>query len=257
MTALDDRPETRPTAGAAASLPAELLVQAAARPKDVALRKKDLGRWKQYTWDEYATRAARVGLGLLELGVQPGDRVAVHSENRPAWLLTDLGAQGIGAVTVGIYPTSPAAEVEYLLGHSESVVVVVEDEEQFDKTWAVRSKLPALRKIVVIDTRGIRDLDDPMVMTFADLEALGAQRDMAEYRRRVTAIDPATAAVMVYTSGTTGPPKGALLSHANLVAAGQAFVDAFGARQDDEVLSYLPLCHIAERVGSTVDALQA
>jgi long-chain acyl-CoA synthetase len=254
VTAVEERARTTT---APSSLPALLVDLAASRPDGVALRKKDLGVWRQYTWSEYARRAARVGLGLRHLGVEAGDRVAVHSENRPAWLLADLGIQGIGAATVGIYPTSPAAEVEYLLSHSESAVVIAEDEEQLDKVMAVRDRLPALHKIVVVDTRGVRVLDDPMVMTFADLEALGATRGEDEWRRSVEGIGPGDVATIVYTSGTTGPPKGAMLSHANLIAAGHAFQDAFEGRPDDEVLSYLPLCHIAERLTSVIDALHA
>ena len=240
---------------APATLPGLLLAHAEARPAAVALRKKDLGRWREYRWEEYARRSARVGLGLLEIGVGPGDRVAVHSENRPSWLFADLGIQGIGAVTVGIYPTSPPSEVEYLLGHSGSVVLFAEDEEQLDKALAVRARLPELRTIVVIDPRGVKQLDDPMIVTFAELEALGERRQLGEYADRVAALDPSNMAMIVYTSGTTGPPKGAMLSHANLLGAGAALRHVFGTRPDDEVLSYLPLCHVAERLGSAVNAL--
>jgi long-chain acyl-CoA synthetase len=240
-----------------ASLPALLLKQAAERPKVVAMREKHLGRWRQFTWQDYAERAARVGLGLLELGVQAGERVAVHSENRPEWLVADVGAQGIGAVVVGIYPTSPSAEVEYLLGHSEATVVIVEDEEQLDKTLAARANLPHLRTIVVIDTRGVRQLDDPMIVTFEELEQLGATHRQDDWGARAAALDPDTPALIVYTSGTTGPPKGAMISSANLLAAARAFDAVFSARADDEVLSYLPLCHIAERLTSVIDALWA
>ncbi|MBW3668811.1 MAG: long-chain fatty acid--CoA ligase, partial [Actinobacteria bacterium] len=244
-----------PAVTKAVSLPGLLVQRADEHPTRVALRKKDLGRWREYTWEEYRTRAARIGLGLLELGVQPGDRVAIHSENRPAWLLADMGIQGIGAVTVGIYPTSPAAEVEYLLSHSESVILIAEDEEQLDKALAVRANLPALRHIVIVDTRGVRDLDDRMLLTFAQLEEMGTRRPADEWRERVAALDPADAAVIVYTSGTTGPPKGAMLSHNNLMAAAELVTKLYEAGPDDEVLSYLPLCHIAERLTSVIDAL--
>ena len=242
------------------TLPALLLRQADERPNAVALRKKDLGRWKQYRWADYAHRTESVALGLLELGVGRGERVAIHSDNRPAWLFADLATQGIGAVSVGIYPTSPAAEVGYLLAHSESVVLIAEDEEQLDKVMAVRGELPLLRNIVVIDPRGVRDLDDPQVITLAQLETLGDQRRAAndgrdEWRGLVEALDPAAVALIVYTSGTTGPPKGAMLSQANMLAAARAFQQVFEARADDEVLSYLPLCHIAERLASVIDAL--
>jgi long-chain acyl-CoA synthetase len=238
------------------SLPGLLLQQAATRPGAVALREKKLGRWWEHTWQDYATSAARVGLGLLELGVAPGDRVAVHSENRPEWMIADLGAQGIGAVTVGIYPTSPAAEVEYLLSHSESVVLIAEDEEQLDKVLAAREKLPRLRWIVVVDPRGVRTLqDDPMLTTFAELENLGQSHDLGEWARRVEQLADDDAALIVYTSGTTGPPKGAMISNANLVAAGEIFKTTFDVTPSDEILSYLPLCHVAERLTSGIDAL--
>jgi len=242
--------------GEGRTLPGQLLRLAARRPKAVAMRKKTLGRWKEYTFQDYADRAAKVGLGLVQLGVEPGQKVAIHSENRPAWVIADLGIQGIGAVPVGIYPTSPSAEVHYIMEHSESVVLIAEDEEQLDKIMAVREKLPKLRHIVVIDIRGVRNLDDPMLMTFAELERLGEQQPAAEWARRAEALDPSQTAIIVYTSGTTGPPKGAMLSHANLVAAGHIFTQAFDARPDDEVLSYLPLCHVAERLGSTMNAIR-
>jgi long-chain acyl-CoA synthetase len=245
------------TATKTASLPALLLEHARERPDAVALRVKHRGVWRELTFGRYAERAARVGLGLRKLGVGPGDRIAIHSENRPEWVLADLGAQGLGAVVTGIYPTSPAAEVEYLLGHSESVVLVAEDEEQLDKALAVRDKLPGLRHIVVIDPRNVRALDDPMILTFAELEELGAGGDPDEWRRSVEALDPESTAIIVYTSGTTGPPKGAMISHANLMAAGEAFRAVYDVGPDDEVLSYLPLCHIAERLFSVIDALHA
>jgi long-chain acyl-CoA synthetase len=251
------------TAGRSSTLPGLLLEHAAVKPAATAMRRKELGRWRATTWHEFAERAAAVGLGLRALGMAPGDRVAIHAGNRPEWLVADLGIQGIGGATVGIYPTSPAAEVEYLLAHSESRVLIAEDEEQLDKAWAVRDRLPRLEKIVVVDTRGLSRLDDVSVMTLAELEALGrshapAGADLvAEFARAAAAVDPAAPAIVCYTSGTTGPPKGAVLSHANLMAAARAFSATIGARADDEVLSYLPLCHVAERLNSEMDALWA
>jgi long-chain acyl-CoA synthetase len=238
------------------SLPALLLQRADATPTRVAMRKKDLGIWKQYTWADYAARAAAVGLGLRALGVAPGDRVAVHSLNRPAWALADMGVQGIGAITVGVYPTSPASELAYLLEHSGAKVLIAEDEEQLDKALEVRTRLPALERIVVIDPRGIDVAAVPELMTFADLEALGRSQDgRGDFAAAVAEIDPGKPALIVYTSGTTGPPKGAMLSHANLLAAARNGRRELAVSPDDEVLSYLPLCHIAERLFSVIDAI--
>ena len=229
------------------SLPDLLLQHARERPDAPAIREKRRGRWNELTWGEYADRVARIAGGLRELGVQPGDRVAIHSENRPEWVLADLAIQGIGAVSVGVYPTSPAAEVEYLLGHSESVVLIAEDEEQLDKALAVRERLPALRHIVLIDPRNVRELGD--VTTWEQLE------DREPLEGYGQGIDESDTAVIVYTSGTTGPPKGAMLTHANLTWAADCFHRAFGTGPEDEVLSYLPLCHVAERLGSVINGL--
>jgi long-chain acyl-CoA synthetase len=185
--------------------------------------------------------------------VEAGDRVAIHAENCPPWLFADLATQALRAITVGIYPTSPAAEVEYLLGHSESKILVAEDEEQVDKAMAVRKQLPALQRIVVIDPRGV-DMSDPILMSLAELEELGSTTPL-DVEASAAAVDPESAAIIVYTSGTTGPPKGAMLSHRNLQAAAEASGSVFGVDERTEVLSYLPLCHIAERLISGIDAV--
>ena len=253
MTATAERPVAEAPA-MATTLPAILLDRARSQPTEVALRKKELGRWKEYDWRTYATRAARIAGGLRALGVQTGHRVAIHAENRPGWVMADLAIQGIGAVSVGIYPTSPEAEVAYLMDHSGAAVLIAEDEEQLDKALAVRHELPGLRTIVVIDTRGV-DMADDMLMSLEELEALGHDASLDSFAAEVARVDPAQAAVIVYTSGTTGPPKGAMISHANLIAATQSASVQFAVGPNDEVLSYLPLCHIAERLVSVINAV--
>jgi acyl-CoA synthetase (AMP-forming)/AMP-acid ligase II len=171
------------------TLPALLLAHARERADAPALREKRRGRWVEFTWGQYAERVARAAHGLRELGVEPGDRVAVHGENRPEWVIADLAIQAIGAITVGVYPTSPAAEVEYLLGHSESVALIAEDEEQLDKALAVRERLPALRRIVVIDPRHVRAPDDAMVIGWEQLEQLGSATGIEAWERRAAGLD--------------------------------------------------------------------
>jgi long-chain acyl-CoA synthetase len=170
-------------------------------------------------------------------------------------VFADLAIQAMGAISVGVYPTSPASEVEYLLSHSEAKVVIVEDEEQYDKTAEVRHLLPHLRHIVVVDPRGVRHDGDGTVLTLADVEAMGAGAtidDLAEASARLASDD---VAIIVYTSGTTGPPKGAMISHGNLMAAARSARGIYDVAADDDVLSYLPLCHIAERLISVVNAV--
>lgn len=242
--------------GVALTLPIRLRQHAAIRPRALALRHKDLGLWREYTWGEYARLTALAGLGLRALGVQPGDRVAVLGDNRPEWLFADLGAQGIGAIVVGVYSTSPAAEIEYVLEHSGSVVAVVEDEEQLDKVLEVRDRLPALRDIVIMEPRGAtHHLAAGACLPFEQLVQLGESRPPDEFDAAVDGLRLEDVAILVYTSGTTGPPKGAMLTHANLMAAGETWGAAMGGGPGDELLSYLPLCHIAERLLSCVDAL--
>jgi long-chain acyl-CoA synthetase len=246
-----------PVAGAleAASLPEALIHRARTTPRQVALRKKQLGRWKEYTWLDYAERTAATMMGLRALGVTAGDKVAIHAENRPAWVFADLAIQAMGAVSVGIYPTSPSSEVDYLLNHSEAEVVIVEDEEQYDKTIEVRHLLPRLRHIVVVDPRGVSHDADGTVLTLTELEALGTGATVDDLAQATAALRPDDVAVIVYTSGTTGPPKGAMISHANLMAAARSASQLYDVSNDDEVLSYLPLCHIAERLISVVNAI--
>ena len=239
------------------TIPARLWRRAEATPDRIALRHKDLGRWQEFTWREYARRVAEAGAGLMALELVRGDRVAIIGENRPEWLWADLGAQGMGMITVGVYPTSPAAEVEYLLAHSESAVAICEDEEQLDKVLAVRDRLPGLRRIVLIETRGARRLlDDPMLLTFEALLELGRRGNpVAEFEAALAMVAETDVAVLVYTSGTTGPPKGAMLTHRNMAVAGDSLGNRLAPGAADEVLSYLPLCHVLERLISSIVAV--
>lgn len=242
-----------PPTQAVQTLPGRLLQWARTAPDRLALRHRDLGLWREFTWADYADHCAWTGLGLRALGVEAGDRVAVIGDNRPEWLFADLGAQGIGAVVVGVYATSPADEVRYVLEHSESRVVIVEDEEQLDKVLAVREQLPSLRAIMVMEPRGAaHHLAEGTAMTFAALIDRGRACDRAEFDAAVEALESTAVAVLVYTSGTTGPPKAAMLTHANLHAAATSVFAMFGAGPEDDTLSYLPLCHVAERLFSVI-----
>ena len=237
------------------NLPAKLLEHSQTRPNDVAMRHKRLGIWKEFTWEEYLNKVVSVSLGFYELGVREGDKVAIHSENRPEWVFADLAAQTLGSVSVGIYPTSPASEVEYLLSHSEASVLVVEDEEQLDKALDAWDRLEKLQKIVVIDPRGVKELNDPRIITFEDLLDLGDLVVGKSFEEMTKAITSSETAIIVYTSGTTGPPKGAMITHENLRFAAITWGLVYEYRKNDEVLSYLPLCHVAERVISVANAV--
>lgn len=236
------------------TVPRQFLQIARKNPKKVALRHKYLGIWRDITWSEYQEKVRHVGLGLYSLGVRPGDRVAVIGENRPEWLFCDIGTMGIGAVTVGIYTTSPANQCEYVTGHSEAKVFIAEDDEQLDKALMFREKTPELQKIIVIDTKGLKGFSDPMVMTFDELLAKGKEindNNPNMFDELANQIDPDDMALIIYTSGTTGPPKGAMLSHHNVTWTTWSIGEALPIYPDDELLSFLPLSHIAERMFTT------
>ena len=237
------------------NLPAKLREHSLMRPKDIAIRHKKFGIWSEFTWEQYLSKVRLTAFGFYELGVRDGDKVAIHSENRPEWVFADLGVQTIGSVSVGIYPTSPASEVEYLLSHSEASVLVVENEEQLDKALEAWDRLEKLKKIVVIDPRGVRAFDDSRIITFQELLELGGLVDEKRFEEMIQNIESSETAIIVYTSGTTGPPKGAMITHENLRFAAISWGLVYEYRTNDEVLSYLPLCHVAERVISVANGV--
>ncbi len=229
-------------------------------PDRIALREKDFGIWQEVSWADYWDKAELVGHGLLALGIEPGDRVAVHSENRREWLYSDIGAISVRATTVGLYPTNPPAEVAYLLSHSGARVLIAEDQEQVDKALEVLDQLPELEKIIYLEPRGIRyRYTDPKLLSWDDFLALGARHresDPDAVDRRMAEATEADVMTLVYTSGTTGPPKGAMLAVSNVEFCIKVLVEGGGFASpppspSDVILSYLPLCHVAERVFTT------
>ncbi|MDF2142873.1 AMP-binding protein [Paenirhodobacter sp. CAU 1674] len=225
-----------------------------------AIRQKDYGIWNPTSWRSYFERSADLAHGLRALGVGRGGHVAVLSENRIEWVLAQMGAGLCGAVTVGVYATSPANEVGYVLEHSGAEVVICEDQEQVDKVIEVRDSLPALHRIVVIEPKGMRSYPADLVISFAQLESDGAAD-----RARAPGLVPETLAqqrlddiaLMIYTSGSTGKPKGAMLSYRNLRAQAFAVQQTLGLSARDTHLSYLPLCHVAEQMLTTMTPIYA
>ena len=216
-----------------------------------ALREKEFGVWKEISWNGYARHVRHFCLGLMELGLNRGDHISILGENKPEWLYADLAVQSAGGVGVGVYPTNPAPEAKYVIGHSDSVFVVCGDQEQVDKILEVKDELPLLKKIIVVDMKGLRNYREPLIVSFAEVEALGRKRDEEEpgyYQSLVDRVDPRDVAIMVYTSGTTGPPKGAMLLHDNVIRFLTALSQAIPEYDTDEIVSYLPLCHVAERM---------
>ena len=225
---------------------------------NIALREKRYGIWQEITWREYGRCARNVALGLLALGLEKGDRVAVISENKPEWLYADMDILSAGGVTVGIYTTDTPNQVQYLMDNSSAKFYIAEDEEQLDKILALRDDLPHLQKIIIIDMEGLRHFSDPMAMSFDDLMALGRENEDAQsepLRQRLQETRPDDVAILIYTSGTTGPPKGAMISHSNILNVMEMENEVHCGRESDEMLSFLPLCHIAQRMASAFKQL--
>jgi long-chain acyl-CoA synthetase len=241
------------------TLPGRLILWAHDRPDAVALRVKEFGKWEEITWRGYLDRVGATALALREMGVGPGDHVAIHSDNRPEWMYVDLAVQGMSARSVGIYQTNPPTDVAYLLNHSQSVLHFAEDQEQVDKAVAIAAETPTVKHVIAFDPRGTHRSEDNRLRTWKDVLARGLELLESEpdwYLERVLELDPDAPSMVVYTSGTTGKPKGAMLSSRNALA-GVCLVDMYGFTTDDLVLSYLPLCHVAEKIFSLFTAMQA
>ncbi len=248
-----------------ATLPQRLRFWARTWPDRVAFRQKDFGIWQPYTWSEYDRLARHFGLGMTKLGLPRGGHVAIVSENRKEWVIAQLGLGMVGGVTVGVYPTSPAEEVEFLLALSESRYAVCEDQEQVDKVLECKARLPALRAIVVIDPKGLRHYDRAALHDFDEVLRLGAALEREQpglVDERLAAQAPGDTALMIFTSGSTGRPKAAMITYDNINAAAAGGTELYAFSAADTVLSYLPLCHVAEQtftvfnpiaVGATVN----
>ena len=240
------------------TLPQMLREQARLRPQQIAVRQKDFGIWHPLAWAGYLRRASHFGLGLHTMGLGLSSHVGVLSENRSEWLLAQMGTGLIGAVTVGVYPTSPSNEVAYVLAHADVEVIVCEDQEQVDKVLDAIEQLPRLRKIVAIETKGLASYPPQVrerIVTFAEVEAAGAA---VQARDGDAVIDTALArqtladlALLIYTSGSTGKPKGAMISYRNIRGVVPGIVDRLGLDRSTTHLSYLPLCHVAEQMLTT------
>jgi long-chain acyl-CoA synthetase len=217
----------------------------------VAMRKKAYGLWHDITWNEYHRNVRNMACALMSMGLERGDRAAIIGENCPEWVFADLGIQSCGAAATGIYATNAWPQVEYVVTNSEAKFLFVENEEQLDKWLHFRDKAPELIKVIVWDTEGLRWFQDPTVMTFDELLAIG-QKAAAEnpgmFDRRIEEIKPDDISVLIYTSGTTGPPKGAMLTHRNCLWMGEAITRENPMRGTDEIMSFLPLCHIFEQL---------
>jgi len=218
-----------------------------------ALRKKEHGLWHDISWNDYYRMAKQVGSALMSMGLEKGDCVSIIGDNCPEWVIIDMGIQCAGGVSVGVYSTNAWPQVEYVVQDSESVFFFVENEEQLDKWFSFRDNVPKLKKVIVWDLEGLKHFKDPMVMAYDELLELGcevAEKEPKLFENRTATVGPDDLSVLIYTSGTTGPPKGAMLTHMNVIWTAGAITLDNPVFDYDEVMSFLPLCHIFERLFS-------
>lgn len=234
------------------TIPAMFWAGVQKRGPNVWMRQKELGIWRSWTWDQSAEAVREIAGGLLSLGFAPGECASILSNTVIEWVLADLAVLSCGGVSNGIYPTDATSQVHYLCEDSRTCLLLVENDEQLDKALEVRAQLPLLRKIIVFDMEGLHTLDDPGVLSLQALRELGRdwnRQHPQELMRRSEACRPEDLAILVYTSGTTGKPKGAMHSHAGLVYTVRGYNTLVSRNEDDEAMCFLPLCHIAERMG--------
>lgn len=233
------------------TLPRQLWRLATTRPDDVAIREKHLGIWQQVSWLDYLTHVRHFSMGLAALGLRSGQAVAIQAENCQEWLYSDLAVQCCGGIVTTVYPTSSTEEVRYILDDSGARILIAGDQEHLDRALDLRSQGLPVERIIVFDPKGAGSVRGELVLSYKDVEALGRQRDSADpalFEAMLMAVQPEQVYDIMYTSGTSGPPKGAVCVQRGPVEGARAMLQALPITQEDEWLSYLPLSHAFERI---------
>ncbi|HEX9409133.1 MAG TPA: AMP-binding protein [Methylomirabilota bacterium] len=233
-----------------ATLPKLLLAQAARwGARRVAIREKEFGIWQAHSWQDYAAHVERIALGLAGLRFRRGDKIAVIGDNRPQLYWTMLAAQALGGVPVPVYQDSIAAEMHYVIDHSESRMIICEDQEQVDKILEMKDKLPLVEVIIYDDPKGMRHYEYPFLLSLEQVQEMGATFAVNHpglWAAEVGKGKPGDLAIINYTSGTTGFPKGVMISHGALIATARSFLAVEPLDERDEVMAYLPMAWIGD-----------
>ena len=218
-------------------------------PENVAMRKKDFGIWKEFTWRDAYVNVRFLSLCFLHLGLQRGDKVAIIGENEPEWFWAEFAAQAAGGISVGIYTDMVPEQVEFMFSHSESVIAVANDQEQVDKFLEIRDKIPRLKKIIYWDPKGLRNYHDPLLLPYSEAIELGKSYEKSypdAFEKSLSMGSADDIAALFYTSGTSGEPKAGMLSHRALINSGATFLEFNALSPTDNLFSYLPAAWIGE-----------
>jgi long-chain acyl-CoA synthetase len=229
-------------------------------PRKIALREKEYGIWQSYTWREYFERSRLIALGLASLGFARGDKTAIIGDNRPPLYWSVMATQALGGVPVPLYQDSIEKELAYIVDHAEARFAIVEDQEQVDKLLHVKAQCPRLETIVYVDARGLRGYDQPFLLSLADLQERGRRHAEAHpqaFEAEMARGGADDTAIICYTSGTTGTPKGAMLSHRNLILTARNAIAFETLAPDEEILSYLPMAWVGDHVFSYAQSILA
>ena len=240
------------------SLPALLRRNAASFGNSVAFREKEFGIWQTWSWAKALDEAESFALGLIDLGIQPGDFVAILGRNRPDLYISMVAIQMAGATPVPQYQDSVAEEMEYVLAHCGAKFVVAGDQEQVDKVLEIQSKLPDFEQMIYLDGRGLRKYDHSKLHSFASIMENGknsGQNSRSILNERESALNYDSTCVMLYTSGTTGRPKGVVLSNANIIETAKTTCEFDDLKKTDEIVAYLPMAWIGDFIFSVGQAM--
>ena len=217
----------------------------------VAHREKDYGIWLSYSWTDFYEHSRLIGLGLLALGLKRGEVVSILSEDNKEWIYTDLGVQSVGGIASGVYTTDSASQLKYLVNDSDSRFLFVGNDEQLDKYLSVTDEMPGLHKVIVYDEHGLHGFADDKVIFLDELYRLGRdfmKENPTRFEDEIARSQPKDTAILVYTSGTTGAPKGAMITHENIMVSITGSLLTLPVKDTDEQVCFLPLCHILERL---------
>lgn len=230
----------------------KLLVRNYTRYSDskIAMRKKTLGVWKRYTWKDYYDNVKYFCLGLVSLGLQRGDKVCILGENNPEWFWAEVATHAAGGVSIGLYTDAVASELKYIVDHSDASFVVAQDQEQVDKVIQVKNELPRVKKVIYWDRWGLSNYDEPYLMSYGQVQELGRKYEEAHpnfFAESIAQGKGDDLAILSYTSGTSGLPKGVMLAHRNLISSMTIWASVYPLHEDDEYVSYMSPAWITEQ----------